>query len=95
MKTYDFDAFGNALPAQAGNNGQEQTVFLYSGAIFDPALAAYYLRATRYHPAPGRFASPDIHVGEASAPAQLRRFGCGSRACIAAALRCNQDGLVV
>lgn len=95
MKTYHFDAFGNALPAQAGNNGQEQAAFLYSGETFDPALEQYYLMARRYSQMLGRFTSPDPYPGEAQGPARLRRFGCGSRAWIAASVRCNQDGLVV
>lgn len=85
MKTYDFDAFGNPLPAQSGTNGQPQTVFLYSGETFDSALAQYYLMARRCNPALGRFTSPDIHAGEVQAPARLQRFGYAGQAPIGAA----------
>ncbi|MGH7213181.1 MAG: RHS repeat-associated core domain-containing protein [Tepidisphaeraceae bacterium] len=73
MKPYEYDAFGN--PVKVTANGQPRAVDLYNGEVYDPALAAYYLRARRHNPMLGRFASPDIHAGEASAPANLQRFG--------------------
>lgn len=91
MNTYDFDAFGN--PVRITANGQPQAlpadaVFLYSGEAYDPALAQYYLIARHHNPSLGRFSSPDIHAGEASAPARLERFGYASQAPLDAADPC-------
>lgn len=73
MKTYPYDAFGNPLAIPA--NGKPQAMHLCCGEAYDPALASYYLRARRHNPTLGRFASIDIHAGEAAVPVNLQRFG--------------------
>ena len=87
MKTYAYDAFGNSLPTSPTANGQppviaQATATLCGGEAYDPALAAYYLRATRYHRAAGRFTSLDPYAGAAVVPANLQRFAYAGQASI-------------
>jgi len=73
MKTFNYDAFRN--PVQTTVTGKLPAAVLHSDGIYDPALAPYHLPIRRYCPVSDRFTSPDIHAGEATAPASLQRFG--------------------
>jgi RHS repeat-associated protein len=73
MATYDFDAFGNPIERQL--NGKPPATVLYGDGVYDPALAAYYAQIRCHDATAGRFTSPDICAGEATAPASLQRFG--------------------
>jgi RHS repeat-associated protein len=61
-------------PVQTTASGKPPATVLYSDGVYNPALAAYYAPIRCHHPTAGRFTSPDIHAGEATAPASLQRF---------------------
>jgi hypothetical protein len=76
MKTYNFDAFGNPLPARNKTNGKPRPIVLYGDGVYDPALAACYAPVGRRRPATESFwfTIPDNCAGEATTPASLQRY---------------------
>lgn len=76
MTPFDFDAFGNPLPARSKTNGKRRPFVLYSDGVYNPALAGCYslIPINRRRPATSSFGFtvPDNHAGETAIPANLQ-----------------------